>query len=72
MTLLQGRHTSDALRTGLRRIFAALPQHAERFLSRRDLLFELSTRLFKYRDFFLAHRDDRSAVLPRRDAAGVL
>ena len=64
MALLQGCDAGDTLRAGLCRVFATLPHHAERFLSRRDLLFELSTRLFKYRDFFLAHRDDRFLLTP--------
>ena len=51
MALLKRRYARHALRTGLRRIFAALAQYAERFLSDGDLLFELRASLFQQRRF---------------------
>jgi len=58
MALLESRNPSHALRTGLCRIFPTLTQHAERFLSCRNLLLELNASLFECGNFRLPICDD--------------
>src|ERR1700683_4691514 len=59
MAFFQCRNPGHAPGTGLGRVFATLSHYAERFLSRCDLLLQLSSSLFEEGDFRLACCADR-------------
>ncbi len=59
MSLFECCDAGNALRAGLRRVFAALPHDAERFLGSRYLMIELDASLFESGNLRLPHRDDR-------------